>query len=486
MTNRLSAFTAETTSQGVHPAMLSGELIRPQKIIDLSRTLDGLSVPGTLWLSCQILGIPWSTPYTWAAVLGLFLFQFFAEYNEVYRTWRGSLMHKEAMRILGSWVGAVLGLLFIVYFAKSSADYSRRAIAIWSVLAPSAILLLHSGRRLFLRYIWKRGRHAHKVAIAGARELGPRLAQAITGMPWLGLQFVGYYDDRAAEDDRRLTGPDLCVLGGYDALIEDARRGVVDVIYIVLPLRAEERVKELIGKLADTTVSVYVVPDFFLFDLLNARWTSLQGIPAVSIYESPFYGVDGMAKRLEDVILSVIILLFVAVPMLVIAIGVKLSSPGPVIFKQRRYGFRGEEIEVWKFRTMFVCENGDNVVQAKKSDPRVTPFGAFLRRTSLDELAQLINVLQGRMSIVGPRPHAVAHNEQYRSLIQGYMLRHKVKPGITGWAQVRGLRGETETVEKMQRRVNYDLAYIRHWSLYMDAKIILLTIPQVLFGKKAY
>jgi putative colanic acid biosynthesis UDP-glucose lipid carrier transferase len=206
----------------------------------------------------------------------------------------------------------------------------------------------------------------------------------------------------------------------------------------------------------------------------------------VSIVENPFYGVDGLAKRIEDLVLGSIIMAVISVPMLLIALGVKLSSPGPVFFRQRRYGLNGEELRVLKYRTMSVMEDGESIVQATKGDSRVTPFGALLRRTSLDELPQFIQVLTGEMSIVGPRPHAVAHNEHYRSLIQGYMLRHKVKPGITGWAQVNGWRGETDTLEKMEKRIEYDLAYIRDWALGFDLKIIYLTVLGVVRGKNAY
>jgi putative colanic acid biosynthesis UDP-glucose lipid carrier transferase len=229
-----------------------------------------------------------------------------------------------------------------------------------------------------------------------------------------------------------------------------------------------------------------MVPDLFVFDLFHANWSSVAGMPVVSVYEDPFFGIEGGIKRLEDVLLGSLILLMVSPLMLLIALGVKLTSPGPVLFKQRRYGLNGQVVEVWKFRSMTVCDDGDRVVQAKKNDARVTPFGAFLRRTSLDELPQFINVLQGQMSIVGPRPHAVAHNEEYRNMIQGYMLRHKVKPGITGWAQVNGWRGETDTLDKMQSRVDCDLAYVRNWSLWLDIKIIIKTVFKGFVGNNVY
>jgi putative colanic acid biosynthesis UDP-glucose lipid carrier transferase len=251
-------------------------------------------------------------------------------------------------------------------------------------------------------------------------------------------------------------------------------------------MRAEDRIRNVLNRLGDSTVSVYIVPDFFVFELLHSRWTNIGGLPAVSIFEHPFYGVDGMVKRAIDLILALVALLVCAVPMTIIAATIKLTSTGPVFFRQRRYGLDGREFHVWKFRTMRVREDGDEVTQAKKHDSRVTPLGAILRQTSLDELPQLFNVLSGGMSLVGPRPHATAHNEFYRTMIQGYMLRHKVKPGITGLAQVNGCRGETDTLEKMQRRVEYDHRYIREWSLWLDLRILVQTVIVVLSRVNAY
>jgi putative colanic acid biosynthesis UDP-glucose lipid carrier transferase len=269
-------------------------------------------------------------------------------------------------------------------------------------------------------------------------------------------------------------------------LVEDVKKQHIDFVYLALPMRAENRVKDILKKLSDTTASVYIVPDIFTFELLNARLIEMNGIPTISVHEGPYYGINDWIKRMEDLIVGIIITILILPVMLIVAAGIKLTSPGPVIFKQKRYGFNGEEISVWKFRTMTVCEDGPEIPQARKNDPRVTKFGEFLRKLSIDELPQFFNVLQGRMSIVGPRPHAVAHNEYYRTLIPGYMLRHKVKPGITGWAQVNGWRGETEILEKMQKRVEYDLEYIRNWSLWLDLKIIFLTVLRVFSGKNAY
>jgi len=250
-------------------------------------------------------------------------------------------------------------------------------------------------------------------------------------------------------------------------------------------MASQPRIIKLLEDLRDTTVSIYFVPDIFVADLIQARVDSIGGLPVVAVCESPFYGFNGVVKRISDFVLASLLLALISPLMIAIAIGVKLSSPGPALFKQRRYGLDGRRIVIYKFRSMTVAEDGEVVRQATRNDSRVTRFGAFLRRTSLDELPQFVNVLQGRMSIVGPRPHAVAHNEMYRKLIRGYMIRHKVKPGITGLAQVNGLRGETDTVDKMKARIDYDLAYLRNWSIALDLRIIVKTAA-VLLHRNAY
>jgi putative colanic acid biosynthesis UDP-glucose lipid carrier transferase len=238
--------------------------------------------------------------------------------------------------------------------------------------------------------------------------------------------------------------------------------------------------------LRDSTASIYFVPDIFVTDLIQGRMDTVGGLPVVAVCESPFTGLNGVIKRGSDIMLSLLLVALFTPLLLAIATAVKLTSPGPAIFRQRRYGLDGKEIVVYKFRSMKVAEDGGTIIQARRNDPRLTRVGAFLRRTSLDELPQFINVLQGRMSIVGPRPHAVAHNEMYRKLIKGYMLRHKVRPGITGWAQVNGYRGETETLDKMKGRIDFDLDYLRNWSLRLDLYIIARTVWVVAKGDRAH
>jgi putative colanic acid biosynthesis UDP-glucose lipid carrier transferase len=276
------------------------------------------------------------------------------------------------------------------------------------------------------------------------------------------------------------------MLGNMADIAAYVRQHQIKMIFISQPISAQPRIRKLLDELEDTTASVYFLPDIYVFDLMQARFGSVGGMPVIGIRESPFTGVNSIIKRCSDIVLALAIQILLIPVMLVIAVAIKATSPGPVIFPQRRYGLNGEEIIVYKFRSMTVTENGDKVVQAKKGDSRITRVGGFLRRSSLDELPQFLNVLQGRMSIVGPRPHAVAHNEQYRKLIKGYMLRHKVKPGITGWAQVNGLRGETETLDKMEARIEYDLDYLRNWSLWLDLWIIVRTVLVVAKRENAH
>jgi putative colanic acid biosynthesis UDP-glucose lipid carrier transferase len=298
------------------------------------------------------------------------------------------------------------------------------------------------------------------------------------------LEVTGFFDDRSTE--RLGVEADATLVGNLSDLGTYVKEHRTDVIFIALPIRHLKRVMNLLDDLRDTTASIYYVPDIFVFDLIQARSGEIHGIPVVAMCETPFYGYRGVTKRLTDVGFSVLILLLLLPLLALVAIMVKMSSPGPIIFKQRRYGLDGREIAVYKFRTMRVTEDGATIRQASRTDSRITRIGGILRRTSLDELPQLINVLQGRMSLVGPRPHAVAHNEEYRKLIKGYMVRHKVLPGITGLAQVNGCRGETAQLEEMEARVNYDLDYLRYWTPMLDIKIILLTALRVFRDRKAY
>jgi putative colanic acid biosynthesis UDP-glucose lipid carrier transferase len=330
-----------------------------------------------------------------------------------------------------------------------------------------------------------RMRTCHRSAvIAGVNESGRRLAERIRSPHQSKVVFRGFFDDRSLE---RL-GEDVegLVVDCLTALPEYVDRKRIDIVYVALPMAENSRVIGVVDALRNTTASVYFIMSMSQFEPIQSRVSDVGGIQLLSVVETPLDGVKGSLKRILDIVLSTLFLVLGAPVLLSIAAAVKLTSPGPVLFKQRRHGLRGAQIVVYKFRTMTVCEDGDSVQQATLHDIRITRLGAFLRRTSLDELPQFINVLQGRMSIVGPRPHAVAHNELYRGLIKGYMLRHKVRPGITGLAQVSGLRGNTEDLEDMRLRIEYDLEYLRRWSLALDLKIILRTSLVVLGDRNAY
>ncbi|HEY5897286.1 MAG TPA: undecaprenyl-phosphate glucose phosphotransferase [Burkholderiales bacterium] len=382
--------------------------------------------------------------------------------------------------IVTGWMAIVALLMLLGWASRTLPFFDQRVLLAWAMATPAALFAAHRlVPRILPRLLAAEGLQKNAV-IAGANDLGRRLAENLRASPMHGVRLMGYFDDR---DASRISEK---VLGSLGALPDYVRSHNIEAIYIALPMASQPRILKLLEELRDTTASIYFVPDIFVFDLIQARVDTIGDLPVVAVCETPFYGFNGLVKRVSDYVLASLALLVLAPVMIAIAIGVKLSSPGPILFKQRRYGVDGRKIMVYKFRSMTVAEDGDVVKQATRNDSRVTKLGAFLRRTSLDELPQFINVLQGRMSVIGPRPHAVAHNELYRKLIRGYMIRHKVRPGITGFAQVNGYRGETETVEKMKARIEYDLAYLRNWSLLLDLQILLKTVVVVLKKQNAY
>lgn len=464
------------------------DLIRPDrnKLIALFRLFDAYIIVLTLWLLALLLDVSWSSDWSIVLMIAILVFQLFAELGDVYYTQRGEKLERSVINLLFAWLFTVNILLIGNQFFLLVDSGVYRLFVYWAILVPIEMLSWHVILKLIIARLRAAGKNSRQAAIIGVTDLGKEV-EKILSQPSLGIKFLGYYDSRTPnKKNARIQIDENKFLGDYKKLIYDANHGHLDIVYITLPMKAERRIKELTQTLADSTLSVYFVPDLFMFDLLRSQWTTLQGIPVVSIYDTPYSGIDGVLKRVFDIVVGSFILSLIIIPMLVIAVAIKLDSKGPILFKQRRYGLKGEEVIIWKFRSMTVCQDGNDVPQAKKGDARITRLGKFLRRTSLDELPQFINVLQGRMSIVGPRPHAVAHNEYYRKQIQGYMLRHKVKPGITGWAQINGYRGETDTLEKMAGRIQYDLDYIRNWSIWLDIKIIILTIFKGFTSSQAY
>lgn len=455
------------------------------QLVELSRGVDAVLIATSLWLLAQWLGYAWDDALTFVAWFAGLAFILVAGANDLYRSWRSDSLRMEVSRIAVCWFMAAAGTVFAVYVLWPEPPVPRLLAWAWFVAAPLAVAASRVALRVAMRLARVHGHNYRRTAIVGSTASAIRIAQAIESAPWMGLHFVGYYDDRAPVDERVAASIAGQIRGTVDDLVEAARQGDVDRVYITLPMRAELRIKELIDRLSELPVTVLYVPDFFVFNMLHAHWEHVGATRVVNVVTTPFLGVSGLAKRLEDIVVASLILALIAVPLAVIALAIRLASPGPVIFRQRRYGLNGKEFEIWKFRTMSVLEDGADFVQVRPGDARVTPLGAFLRRTSLDELPQFINVLRGDMSIVGPRPHPVALDEQHRRLIPCYYFRHKIRPGITGLAQINGFRGPTDTLDKMRGRIEHDIEYIDHWSIGLDLRIILLTIVRGFVHKNA-
>ncbi|RYZ75104.1 MAG: undecaprenyl-phosphate glucose phosphotransferase [Lysobacteraceae bacterium] len=401
----------------------------------------------------------------------------------LYRSWRGRGLASELWTMLGAYLAIfVVAVLYTVAF-KLSSEISRLWWATWFAGA----VVTGTGARLLCRATaaWTRqlGFDLRSAVIVGGGHDAQRIVRALERQPWAGIQVKGWFETHdspsAALESPRLGG--LAQLAGY------VQQHGIQQVWVALPMGAQAEIEAILEALAHSTADIKFVPDLLGLQLLNQSVEQVAGLPVINLRSSPLDGQAHLLKAIEDRLLAALILVLIAPLMAVIALAVKLSSPGPVLFRQARHGIDGQIIQVWKFRSMRVHqEGGGRVTQATQGDPRVTPLGRFLRRTSLDELPQFFNVLQGTMSIVGPRPHALAHNHQYMDIVDNYMQRHRVKPGITGWAQVNGLRGETDTLEKMAARVEYDLYYMQHWSLALDLKIIAMTVIKGFLGKNAY
>jgi len=423
------------------------------------------------------------------AFLSLNIFSWFS----LYRAWRGNLIIKELGALTVAFILIALCITALTFLTKSSESFSRLWVGWTFVTAYLSISCYRIIMRLFLRRIRSSGKNLKHVAIVGAGVLGKRACGAMLFQSWAGFKPIAFFDD-----DENLIGQtykDIPVIGNINNVTdfieahrrwEGINRSPIDQVWIALPIRDQERIEELQKELQNTATNVFFIPDLYGFNLANYKVEEKIGLPIMNMSASPMEGNNALMKRLEDFIISSILLILLSPFFFIIALLVKLESSGPVFFKQRRYGVDGKEISVWKFRSMKVIEDGEEVKQAQRSDPRVTKFGGFLRKSSLDELPQLINVIQGTMSLVGPRPHAVAHNEFYRDKVQGYMERHKMRPGITGWAQVNGCRGETAEISQMEERVRYDLEYIRNWSIALDFRILFRTFSTVLNTKNTY
>lgn len=444
--------------------------------------LDPFMIWGSLVLITLLYDETFTGYYLVLMIIAFFISTYIFEQTNLYRKWHNGKLLAYVRDTFVGW-GAVVGiLLFLGYATKLSYRYSDEVILTWMIVTPFALITSHFVVHKIITDLRKKGM-VRSAVIVGANNVGMQLQERVAEFPYLLIDLRGYFDDR---DASRIKGVTLPVLGPVSEVGDYVRKNNIQMIFVSLPMATQPRICTLLDDLHDTTASIYFLPDVYIFDMMQARFDNVGGVPVVAICESPLSGVDTVVKNFSDIVLASLILILISPILLGIVLAIKLTSPGPAIFRQRRYGLNGESFIVYKFRSMTVCEDGADIVQAQKNDQRTTKVGAFLRRTSLDELPQFINVLQGRMSIVGPRPHAVAHNEMYRKLIKGYMLRHKVKPGITGWAQVNGCRGETQELDKMKERIEFDLDYLQNWSIWLDLWIIMRTVWVVLRRDNAY
>lgn len=390
--------------------------------------------------------------------------------SAVYKSFRGGSWLAVLGRVKLTWLVACGLLVAWLFFSKSADDYSRLFIGTWMVFMLLSLVLERSLVLLGMRWLSKKGYNTKDVLLVGTGPMSADLSKRVQRSAWSGYQISQIIDAHSLQEVEEL-----------------AANNDFDEVWINLAANDTVLIPKVLHALRFSAADIRVVPDMLTYKIMNHGITFIMGVPMLDISASSLGGTNKLVKRIEDYLLASIILILISPLLVCIAIAVKLTSPGPVFFRQRRHGWNGEEIKVYKFRSMKVHqESKETITQAQKNDARFTAIGPFLRSTSLDELPQFINVLQGRMSIVGPRPHAVQHNHHYKELIPRYMLRHKMKPGITGWAQINGLRGETDTLDKMEARVDYDLHYLENWSLFLDLKIVFLTVFKGFINKNAY
>jgi len=448
------------------------------------RALDLLLIQASLGLAVYFYSSVYSMEYFSLSLFACIAYLFIAESASLYRPQRMASLRNLSVYVVSSWGLSITLVLGFLFFSKQGESFSRVQLGLWFVLAATFLLGWRTMRWQLLQRMWREGQSAKTAAIFGLSDTGLKLAEKISKNPEAGYRLLAVFDDRSKA---RLSGDyQHLIQGNIKDGLAAAKSGEFDVVFIGLPIQEEGRMLSILYELGDSTADVHLVPDAFMSSLFTAVPVPVGDINTLSIFGTPLQGVSGILKRCEDIALSAFFLLLAAIPLLLISLAVKMTSQGQVLFRQDRYGLGGKRIQVLKFRTMTVAENDAVVKQASRDDDRITPLGKFLRRSSLDELPQLVNVLRGDMSLVGPRPHAVAHNEQYRTQIDYYMMRHKVKPGITGLAQIRGFRGETDTLDKMQLRIDSDLDYIQNWSLWLDFKILMLTVPRLFTDENAF
>ena len=454
------------------------------RVSTLTRIAELLAIVAGMLLSHLVHPAGDPAALTVSALLGAILYSFAAELTGAYGELRLRPFIIEARRVLGAWILTFFCLTLISWAIKYTAVFSRVQTGLWVVAGAAMLVGSRWGIRAFLRAHRRQGRNQRKAVLIGAGAQARQWVSTVNAYPELGLNPVAAFDDDPAKIGGSCEG--VPIIGPCDEAVHFTNDRLVPMVFITLPLRAEKRLQQILEQYLNSPANLYIIPDIFTFQLMNLNAFQACGTPVIALSASPMSKRKEILKRAEDLILGTLALIIASPLMMLIALGIKLTSPGPVFFRQWRYGMDGKEILVWKFRTMNVTENGHNYRQATRNDCRVTPFGALLRRTSLDELPQLFNVLAGNMSLVGPRPHPVAQDESFRRLLPGYIWRLKIKPGITGWAQVNGWRGETDTIEKMEQRIRHDFHYIENWTLTFDIWILWMTIRRGFANPNAY
>lgn len=445
--------------------------------------LYALLVAGQLRLIAYLLDQEFSAPYQLLALISGFFAYLGMRRYDLLTPWLVGRQGSVGTRMYWTWVGLVGSLLLMGYVTRYSDFFSRPVLLAWFVSMPLALVVVHKMATAMATKFVPQLVHRRTAVVVFVNDSARGLVRNLRASP--SYELVGFFEDR---DMDRIGGPleSLSYLGKAHSVSQYVRDHDVEVVFIVLPDDGGRRAVNLLDELSDTPASVYYVPDFLVINLFEAQVREVEGVTVLEVAETPFYGADGVLKQVFDFAFSIVVLVGLAPLLLVIALIIKLTSPGPILFRQKRYGLNGQRFMAYKFRSMYTgaSRQGAEFQQgAGRSDPHVTPIGRLIRRTSMDELPQLINVLRGEMSVVGPRPHAVAHNEYYRKAVKRYMVRHRVKPGLTGWAQVHGLRGETAQLDRMEERIRYDLDYIKNWSPMMDLKIVFLTLMTILRGR---
>lgn len=443
----------------------------------LHRILDFLIPPLILYIATQAYNLEWVTRYQNLALFSGLLILATNQFNGLYHSWRGRSLFQGSKILIKSWLLVFAILIIFAFVMKITEHYSRFILGIWFITTPTLLIIYRIVLRNILAILYIKGRFTKMAAIYGCGSCSEQIEKIFNTNSWLGYRIIGSFDEKYVKNENTK------ILGGIKELLKLAKSGAIQTVYIALPLDRGEEIKQLLNELSDTTVTVKYVPDFFSFDLIHASMTTVSGIPVINLYDTPLNDpAKALIKRLEDICISSLILLMVSPIMVILSIGVKLSSPGPIFYQQTRVGWNGRKINMLKFRSMPVDIETNGVQWGGSKNKTSSKFGTFIRKMSLDELPQFINVLKGDMSIVGPRPERDIFVEKFREEIPRYMQKHLVKAGITGWAQINGWRGDTD----LTKRIEFDLYYIDNWSWWFDMRIIFLTIFKGIINKNAY